>query len=136
MRRAGVSQRWFERLFGFPEDDGGIHEKLQCTDHTLTSTVNGQSYGIGTFSLPSLSELRKQGQRAPCKSSRTPVLLGMACSLTFQATRHACSLCYAYSGRTACGQAQRALDCTLRRSCEKGTQRRSAARLCMPKAAY
>jgi len=50
---------WFERLTGFSEC--GYEEtrsKLQVEDDRLTSTINGVSYGIGRFSLPSLGNLR------------------------------------------------------------------------------
>lgn len=51
---------WFERLFGFEE--GPYDEtaaRFEVDGQRLTSRVNGRSFGIGTFTTPSLSSLRE-----------------------------------------------------------------------------
>jgi hypothetical protein len=50
---------WFERLTGFQEGNyAKTRAKLRIEGETLISTVNGQSYGIGSFELVSLQALR------------------------------------------------------------------------------
>ena len=66
---------WFEHLFGFKEhlalrqqlpngqivrNPAHLREKLELRGDRLVSLVNGASYGVGTFSAPSLSELRRR----------------------------------------------------------------------------
>ena len=66
---------WFEHLFGFKEhlalrqqlpngqivrNPAQLREKLELRGDRLVSLVNGASYGVGTFSAPSLSELRRR----------------------------------------------------------------------------
>ena len=66
---------WFEHLFGFKEhvalrqqlpngqivrNPAQLREKLELRGERLVSLVNGASYGVGTFSAPSLSELRRR----------------------------------------------------------------------------
>lgn len=70
---------WFQHLFGFSEAaaiaEGGrigsvrnleaVRSKFELAeDGTLTSTVNGASYGAGVFSMPSLAELRSAAASA------------------------------------------------------------------------
>jgi len=50
---------WFEQLFGFEE--GPYEEtmsRFQLSETRLTSLVNGRSFSVGTFSRPSLADLR------------------------------------------------------------------------------
>jgi hypothetical protein len=50
---------WFERLTGFTEGDyAATQAKLAVEGTTLVSRVNGKRYGIGTFSMPALGDLR------------------------------------------------------------------------------
>jgi hypothetical protein len=50
---------WFEQLMGFRETGyRETQQKMEVVDGRLRSKVNGKSYGIGTFELPSLQELR------------------------------------------------------------------------------
>lgn len=51
------STSWFEALFGFQEVDG-IKEHLVLEGSRLRSLVNGHSYAVGSFTTPSLAELR------------------------------------------------------------------------------
>ena len=66
---------WFEHLFGFKEhlalrqqlpngqivrNPAQLREKLELRGDRLVSLVNGASYGVGKFSAPSLSELRRR----------------------------------------------------------------------------
>ena len=70
---------WFEHLFGFKEhvalrqqlpngqivrNPAQLREKLELRGERLVSLVNGASYGVGTFSTPSLSELRRRAAAA------------------------------------------------------------------------
>ena len=68
MRKAGFSQKWFETLFGFAESDdrAATIANLECSGQagTLTSNINGAQFGIGTFSTPSLGQLRAQASEA------------------------------------------------------------------------
>lgn len=50
---------WFEGLTGFRESDyDTTQSRLRVEGDELVSTVNGKRYGCGTFSLPTLAELR------------------------------------------------------------------------------
>ena len=52
---------WFTRLTGFRETSySETQARLETDGSTLHSTVNGKSYGIGQFEMPSLGELRQQ----------------------------------------------------------------------------
>lgn len=52
---------WFERLTGFVEDGyAEVQQKLEVRGDRLHSLVNGKSYGIGSFEMPSLGELRER----------------------------------------------------------------------------
>ena len=52
---------WFTRLTGFRETSySETQARLEVDGSTLRSTVNGKSYGIGQFEMPSLGELRQQ----------------------------------------------------------------------------
>ena len=54
---------WFERLTGFPERDyESTRALLDFRDGRLTSSVNGQSYGIGHLEVPTLAELRERAK--------------------------------------------------------------------------
>lgn len=67
-----MTLNWFERLMGFSESDYLTTQRRLVVDRdTLTSTVNGKSYGIGRLSLPTLTELRSSTPSLP--GSRTTV---------------------------------------------------------------
>lgn len=52
---------WFERVTGFSEADYAItRAQLEVQGTTLRSKVNGRSYGIGTFEMTSLADLRER----------------------------------------------------------------------------
>ena len=52
---------WFTRLTGFRETSyAETQARLEVEGSTLRSAVNGKSYGIGQFEMPSLGELRQQ----------------------------------------------------------------------------
>jgi hypothetical protein len=52
---------WFERLTGFREESyAATRAKLKVEARHLHSLVNGESYGIGEFELPSLRTLRER----------------------------------------------------------------------------
>jgi hypothetical protein len=57
---------WFYRLFGFNEANSMTQTKANFTlenkedGMVLTSNVTGASYNVGTFSTPSLGELRER----------------------------------------------------------------------------
>jgi hypothetical protein len=52
---------WFERLTGFREESyAATRAKLKVEGRHLHSLVNGKSYGIGQFELPSLRTLRER----------------------------------------------------------------------------
>lgn len=54
-----MTSTWFEQLMGFSETDYLTTQRRLAVDgDTLTSTVNGERYGIGQLSLPTLAELR------------------------------------------------------------------------------
>ncbi len=72
-----ATQDWFEKLVGFSENDGydAVQSRLTVEGEELVSTVNGNRYGIGELTLPTLADLRARvnpdrGQRS---SSRTVV---------------------------------------------------------------
>ena len=51
---------WFEKLFGFAEQNPEqVRNNLKLENGLIYSVVNGQSYDPGIFQLPSLAELRK-----------------------------------------------------------------------------
>ena len=57
---------WFEALFGFVEDGSQaatMRSKMRfsAADGQLISEVNGESFGAGFFTTPSLGELRREG---------------------------------------------------------------------------
>jgi len=59
---------WFERLFGFRETSySETCAQLVVEGDRLRSRVNDASYAIGSFSTPSLEELRKRGQAAAAR---------------------------------------------------------------------
>lgn len=52
---------WFERLTGFHElPYDGTRARLEVRERRLFSRVNGASYGVGEFSMPSVADLREQ----------------------------------------------------------------------------
>lgn len=54
---------WFEQLFGF--DEGPYDEtvtRFEVDGTRLTSRVNGRSFDVGTFTTPSLAQLRARAQ--------------------------------------------------------------------------
>jgi hypothetical protein len=54
-----MTEDWFTRLTGFPEDDyDATRDLLRVEDDQLVSTVNGSRHGVGTLSVPTLAELR------------------------------------------------------------------------------
>jgi hypothetical protein len=60
------SQNWFAHLFGFSEEGfnmGAVRDRFALSGTTLTSRVNGASYGVGEFSCPSLAELHAHAAR-------------------------------------------------------------------------
>jgi hypothetical protein len=70
---------WFEQLLGFREgarDD--TRSRLKVAGGRLVSLVNGESYGIGELTLPSLSELRG---KAPAGRAKLGIVRGDARSL-------------------------------------------------------
>ncbi|MGV1004879.1 MAG: hypothetical protein ACOYEV_08960 [Candidatus Nanopelagicales bacterium] len=74
---------WFERLMGFTESDGyaATQSKLRVEGEELVSTVNGQRYGIGSLTLPTLGELRARVNPARGQRSSLGVLVGDARAL-------------------------------------------------------
>lgn len=59
---------WFERLTGFREADyAQTRSRMVIEGDRLRSRVNGKSYRIGQFGLPSLAELRQQVRAQPGK---------------------------------------------------------------------
>ena len=89
---------WFEHLFGFKEhvalrqqlpngqivrNPAQLREKLELRGERLVSLVNGASYGVGTFSAPSLSELRRRagqyGDAPPERPLCPPATRGVPC---------------------------------------------------------
>ncbi|MGH1570996.1 hypothetical protein ACRAWG_10300 [Methylobacterium sp. P31] len=57
------ADNWFERLTGFPETTyEETKQRVSVVDGRLHSDATRRSYGVGTFELPSLSELRARAQ--------------------------------------------------------------------------
>lgn len=57
---------WFQRLTGFRESVyADTQRQLAVDGDRLRSLVNGKSYGIGRFSMPSLAELRDRVKPSP-----------------------------------------------------------------------
>lgn len=68
---------WFERLMGFSESDYLTTQRRLVVDgNTLTSTVNGKSYGIGRLSLPTLAELRASTPNPPGPRTTVTSVIG------------------------------------------------------------
>lgn len=68
---------WFERLMGFNESDYLTTQRRLVVDgNTLTSTVNGKSYGIGRLSLPTLAELRASTPNASGPRTTVTSIIG------------------------------------------------------------
>ena len=66
---------WFRRLTGFGEDSyAQTRERLEVQGASLRSKVNGRSYGIGTFEMVSLQDLRQRVAASP----GTPGRLGLS----------------------------------------------------------
>lgn len=65
---------WFERLTGFREDGyASTQSRLAVEGSELVSTVNGNRYGVGELTLPTVAELRarvnpSQGQRSSVRA--------------------------------------------------------------------
>uniref|UniRef100_A0A7S1MM81 EF-hand domain-containing protein n=1 Tax=Alexandrium catenella TaxID=2925 RepID=A0A7S1MM81_ALECA len=56
---------WFEELFGFRERDYvETRNKFDCCGEVLTSKVNGKSFHIGPFDLPTVAALRARRDKA------------------------------------------------------------------------
>jgi hypothetical protein len=73
---------WFERLTGFGEDGyESTRDRLVVDDGELVSTVNGNRYGIGTLSLPTLAELRSKVTAPAGRRSTLRCLAGDARAL-------------------------------------------------------
>ncbi|MCA0304339.1 MAG: hypothetical protein LCH95_18180 [Proteobacteria bacterium] len=65
---------WFETLTGFREQDwGATRARLSVEGDRLVSSVNGASYGIGTFEMASLGELRARMREATGAGGRPVV---------------------------------------------------------------
>ena len=68
---------WFERLVGFREDGyESTQSRLSVEGSELVSLVNGQRYGIGELTLPTLAELRARVNPARGQRSSARVLVG------------------------------------------------------------
>mmetsp|Transcript_11642 Transcript_11642/g.32716 ORF Transcript_11642/g.32716 Transcript_11642/m.32716 type:complete len:357 (-) Transcript_11642:865-1935(-) len=53
-------ESWFEKVFGFAEKSYEATQRMFSVDgETLRSNGNGETFGIGRFTTPSLSELRE-----------------------------------------------------------------------------
>ncbi|KAG5187378.1 hypothetical protein JKP88DRAFT_161766 [Tribonema minus] len=67
------SRTWFEELFGFAEEGNHSYHDVQSMFEMrgtqLTSIANGRSFNAGTFTTPTLQELRRKGRRALRSSS-------------------------------------------------------------------
>mmetsp|Transcript_80377 Transcript_80377/g.236488 ORF Transcript_80377/g.236488 Transcript_80377/m.236488 type:complete len:462 (-) Transcript_80377:311-1696(-) len=60
-----VSSCWFEDQFGFRERDyEETRSKLDCCGEVLTSKVNGRSFQVGPFDLPTVAALRSRRDKA------------------------------------------------------------------------
>jgi len=73
-----TSYDWFERLVGFSESDGyaATQSRLTVEGDELVSTVNGNRYGIGELTLPTLAELHARVNPARGQRSSARVLVG------------------------------------------------------------
>jgi hypothetical protein len=61
-----MSDDWFSRLTGFKEDTYNItRARLEVSEATLRSQVNGRSFAIGHFKMASLAELRAKLDHTP-----------------------------------------------------------------------
>ena len=61
---------WFEDLFGFQEENPyQVREELELRDGTITSRVNGRSFGCGRLSTPTLGELREKVEQSGQRGS-------------------------------------------------------------------
>ena len=69
---------WFDRLVGFSEDDGyaATQRRLAVEGDELVSRVNGERYGIGELTLPTLAELRSRVNPARGQRSSAQILVG------------------------------------------------------------
>jgi len=68
---------WFERLTGFTEDGYTTTQgRLRVEGRELVSTVNGERYGIGELTMPTLGELRARVNPARGERSSLSVLVG------------------------------------------------------------
>ncbi len=56
-----MASNWFAKLVGFDEDGyEATRRRLLIEGEELVSTANGERYGIGTLSVPTLAELRSR----------------------------------------------------------------------------
>jgi len=75
-----VALSWFEELFGFEERTGRgdyarTQEQFEPRGETqLRSLANGEVFTIGTFSTPTLQQLRDDAQRIPRAAGRAPTV--------------------------------------------------------------
>ena len=75
-----VALSWFEQLFGFeertgPGDYARTKEQFELRGETqLRSLANGEVFTIGTFSTPTLQQLRDEAQRIPKVAGRAPTV--------------------------------------------------------------
>ena len=77
-----MSATWFEQLTGFAEAGyAATRAKLSIDGHHLVSAVNGERYGIGVLSMPTLTELRSQTARNRGPRSTITSLIGDARAL-------------------------------------------------------
>lgn len=53
---------WFETLFGFPESEAAVHQRLWVDEDALVDRVSGKRYRFGKLSTPTLAELRIQSE--------------------------------------------------------------------------
>ncbi len=73
-----VALSWFKQLFGFeertgPGDYARTKEQFELRGETqLRSLANGEVFTIGTFSTPTLQQLRDEAQRIPKVAGRAP----------------------------------------------------------------
>ena len=91
-----MTTHWFHNLTGFTETSyADTQAKLTVVGSTLRSSVNGQSYQIGTLDTPSVSELRARaldvaGERAgrPDGRMRVSSVVGDAAALHRDPANH------------------------------------------------
>jgi hypothetical protein len=77
-----VSQDWFARLTGFPEDGyASTQSRVVVEGNELISTVSKRRYGIGALSLPPLAELRSRVALPTARRSTVRCLAGDARAL-------------------------------------------------------